>query len=909
MRTTLVVILLSLFAVFQPAALAQSERIAASIDSRRTIVLRGSVYPKAQPQYDRGRVEASMPLEYITLVTKPSPEQQAGLQRLLEEQQNPASPRFHQWLTPEQYANRFGLSQSDVEKLSVWLRSQGFTIVQAARGRDWIAFSGSAALVENAFQTEIHYYDVDGETHFANATAPSIPASLAGVVAGFRGLNDFRWKPMSLRVPAPAGAILPDLLRPFYTIGGQHFLAPDDLATIYGLDSLYNSGIDGTGMKLVVVGQTDITVTDIDQFRAGFHLSKNDPVVTNLAGHKLSKSDLDEANLDLEWSGAVARNATILYVNSSNTFDSAVYAIDQDLAPVISISYGGCESLNAGFIPSNEPTMQKASVEGITFLASSGDSGAAGCDSDAQAAATHGLAVNYPASSPEVTGVGGTEFNEGSGNYWGATNGPNFGSALSYIPETAWNDSVQRGNLSASGGGASSCGQSSGNTCTGGFPKPSWQSGVGVPNDGVRDVPDVSLTASPDHDGYMFCTTDNATNPATHTCANGVSNSSSIVGGTSASTPVFAGIVTLLNQSLGNVPPAGLGNINPTLYQFAQNTANGAFHDVKTGNNKVPCTKGSTGCPNGGSIGYNAGTGYDRVTGLGSVDASALVSTWTAGTVSKSTTTTGLSLTASPVIAGTAVAFTASVIHASGSAVPSGTVTFNNGGTRLGSGTLNNSGKATFQTSALAGGTYSVTAAYSGDNNYAGSISSAGTLTIQDFAKPTASPTTVNVSAPGQSGKTTISITPIAGFSQAVSFSCGPLPAEAACSFNPTSVTPSGKAVTTTLTITTTAASASLRQDPVGRSAAPFYAPLFPGLLGLVMAAGAGGKPKRRGMRLLLLTVILCALTLCLPGCGGGSGGGNTGNPGTPAGSSTVTVTATASSVLSHPVQITLSVQ
>ena len=906
MKTALWVVSLLLFVVLQPASQAQSERIAA-IDTQHRIILPGSVHPHAQAQYDRGAVEASLPLEYITLITQPSPAQQAALERLLAEQQDSGSRNYHKWLTPEQYAARFGLSQSDVEKLTVWLQAEGFNIVQVARGRDWIAFNGNAALVERAFQTQIHYYEVNGELHFANATELSVPAALSGIVAGFRGLHDFRWKPMGVRALAPSGAIFPDILRPFYTFGGQHFLAPDDLATIYDLNVLYSAGIDGTGMKLVVAGQTDITLTDIDQFRSGFHLPKNDPVIINQPGHVLRSGDVDEASLDLEWSGAVARNATIYYVNSSNVFDSAVYAIDQDLAPVISMSYGGCESLNAGFIPQNEPEMKKANTEGITFLNSSGDSGAAACDPDTGKSATKGLAVNYPASSPEVTGVGGTEFNEGSGTYWSGTNGANLGSALSYIPEMAWNDTTQNGSLSATGGGASSCVQS---PCSSGFPKPSWQTGTGVPKDGVRDVPDVSMTASADHDGYLVCTTDNSIKPPTHTCANGVQEVSFVVGGTSASTPVFAGIVTLLNQSVGNVPPAGLGNINSTLYRLAQTPANGAFHDVTTGDNKVPCTKGTTNCPNGGTIGYSAGKGYDQVAGLGSVDVNQLIAAWTGGKTKSATSTSLSPPTASTITAGTSVTFTANVTHAAGTAVPSGTVTFNNNGTtttKLGSATLDGSAKATFQTSSLVGGAYSVTAAYSGDNNYAGSTSAVpAALTVQDFATPTASPTTVTVSAPGRSGKTTITITPIEGFNQQVTFSCAGLPSESTCTFNPTSVTPNGKSATTTLTIATTAASSTLRQDPVKRRASVFYA--LPGFLGVILAACGESKDRRRGAFLLGLLLVL-TLSLSLPACGGGGGGGSTGDPGTPIGSTAVTVTATASSTLAHSMQITLSVQ
>lgn len=476
---------LSTFLLVSPLCFAaQPDRIPGTINNGETVVLAGNVAAEAQVQYDRGLVELSMPMPFIVLQTQPSPSQQATLNRFLAEQKDPASANYHKWLTPEQYADRFGLNANDMGKISAWLKAQGFGIVQAARGQDWIAFSGNAELVETAFHTEIHYYEVDGEKHFANATQLTIPKALDGIVVGFRGLHDFSLKPMGIhRVPAWE-QFFAAIVHPFYNApGGYNLLAPGDIATIYDITPLYNANINGTGQKLVVVGQTDVHMTDIEQFRSNFGLPKNDPQVKLVPGSPDPgvTGDEIEADLDLEWSGAVARNATVLFVVSAvgagGVFNSASYAIDQDLAAVISMSYGGCESINAGFIPGNEVTMQKASTEGITFLASSGDSGAAACDSDQGGSAAQGLAVNYPASSPEVTGVGGNEFNEGGGNYWGS-NGKNHNSALSYIPEVAWNDTGENGTLSASGGGASSCHTSG---CSSGFPKPSWQSGFGFP--------------------------------------------------------------------------------------------------------------------------------------------------------------------------------------------------------------------------------------------------------------------------------------------------------------------------------------------------------------------------------------------------------------------------------------------
>jgi subtilase family serine protease len=911
MRSTLRVIPIWLLAAASAFA-AQPNRIPGSIDGSQTVVLNGSVHAQARPEYDQGAAVPSLPLPYVVMLTKPSAAQQSDLDQLLAAQQDPASANYHKWLTPEAYAARFELSPSDTEKISVWLRSQGFTVVQVARGRDWIAFSATAGLVENAFHTQIHRYSVDGELHFANATELTIPKALAGVVTGIRGLDDFRWKPMGVHQVVSPSAILPVILGPLFTIGGgangSNFLAPDDFATIYDLTTLYQSGIDGAGMKLVVVGQVTVAMSDIQAFRSGFNLPTNNPTVTVVPGTTpgTNKDDLLESDLDLEWSGAVARNANVIFVTSNDVFSSATYAIDNDLAPVISMSYGGCESLNAAFIAANEPSMQKANAEGITFLASSGDSGPANCDDPNETSASQGLAVSYPASSPEVTAIGGTEFNgdlpPNTGLYWNTTNGVNGGSAIMYIPETSWNDAAEPpASLASSGGGKSSCHAS---PCSGGFPKPSWQAGTGVPNDGVRDVPDISFSASAEHDGYIVCSTGG---PPGGNCPGGIGNGFLEVGGTSASTPVFAGILTLLNQQLGNLPPVGLGNVNPTLYKLAQTPANNVFHDITTGNNIVPCTKGSPNCPSGLTFGYSATVGYDLVTGLGSIDVNNFFNNWNADKVA---TTTVLSGKPVIIIAGsTQVAtLTAAVTPNLGNGTPTGFVTFLLHGTApIGSATLNQ-GSATlnYATKGLIVGTNTFTAAYSGDVNFVNSKSSTLTITVQDFtvALPS-SPTTVTVSAPGGKGTTTLTITPEFGFDQAVSFSCTGLPSEATC--NAGSVTPNGGPIMTTLTITTTAPSARLRHEFGGGGL--FYALLIPGLMGVAWLPLANRKNRFSRVRLLGLIGVV-SLSLWLPSCGGTSTPPTPPNPGTPAGSTTVSIVAAgAAGAPSHAVEILLTIK
>jgi uncharacterized protein (TIGR03437 family) len=641
--------------------------------------LKGIRHPKALPQYDQGRVDPSLELSYVTLLLKPSPDQQASLDRLLADQQDPSSPSHHKWLTPEQFADRFGASSTDIAKIVAWLESQGLTVNDVARGRHWISFTGKADQIDRAFRTEIHRYTLDGETHYANASEPSIPAALANVVGGFAGLDDFVMQPRSNRKK----------LLPEYNLGRQHLLAPDDLATIYNITPLYTAGIDGSGQKIVIVGATGIDLGDIQAFRALFKLPPSDPQLVLVGSDPgTSPGALAEADLDIEWSGAVARNATIVYVYGRSINAAIQYAVDQNLAPVISISFGNCEQ---NLAPALRSVAQQGNAQGITLIAASGDSGAAACDAPfSRPQATQGMAVSFPASMPEVTAVGGAQFNEGGDTYWSGANTDSSASALSYIPEIAWNETAATG-LASSGGGASIL-----------YPKPAWQSGPGVPSDNARDVPDVVLSAA-GHDGYF-----------------GISQASNFIfSGTSAAAPAFAGIVALLNQyavSTGAQAQPGLGNINPALYRLAQTSPN-AFHDITSGDNMVPCWQASSGC-SAGAFGYQAATGYDLATGLGSVDAYNLITQWN----TQSTGTT-IELTANPssVTLNSAMQLTAAVSAPSGGPI-SGSVSFNLGNTALGSVPLTGgSATLTVYGSVLPIGPGTITAIYSGDGQHSGS--------------------------------------------------------------------------------------------------------------------------------------------------------------------------------------------
>ncbi len=671
----------------------QPDRIAANIDSSHMVTLQNHVSPFAQSKYEQGMIDPSRRLN-VTMMFTATSDQQAALRELLEEQQDPESANFRRWLTPEQYADRFGLSRNDINKITAWLQAQGLKVVYIARGRDAVTFSGDAAQVQGAFKTEIHSYNVNGKEHFANSIAPMIPAALSSIVGGVRGLHNF--------FPHPQIRPHPD-----FSLSGAntHFIAPGDLATIYNINPLYQlaTPIDGTNQKLVVVGQTDIYLADINNYRSDFGLSTiptsssscapsttagevgvitapcdttNFQYVISGTGRDpgLSQNgDISESDLDIEVSGSIARNAQIIFVTSSGGVgDSWSWAIDQNLAPVVSISYGLCEAFNTSPpLATEDQEFQKAASMGISVFAASGDGGAATCDADVgNSTAVYGLSVSYPASSPEVTGVGGTEFNEGTTvTYWDpppTTSTTNFGnSALSYIPELAWNDTTFVGSLDATGGGPSNCEKASGTTTVtiggqpfafsicdappnGGFAKPSYQTAL-TPSDGVRDVPDISFSASNVNDPYIICTPQSETNgsASTSTCVNGITTAldtyNSAFGGTSAATPLAAGMATLLNQFLGT---NGLGNINTQLYKL-YGTNQSAFHNITTGtsgtvdgdtsNNIVPCTSGDPSfepvalrCPSTDKFGFSVvgGPSYSSVTGLGSINFDAFFTAW-----------------------------------------------------------------------------------------------------------------------------------------------------------------------------------------------------------------------------------------------------------------------------------------
>ncbi len=584
------------------------DRVMERIDNRERVVLGGNRHPLAQPQFEVGTASPEQRMERMVLVLNPDPAQQEALDDLIRAQQDPGSPLYHQWLTPEVFGEHFGISQNDLDQVLEWLEMTGMQVEEIPSSRRTIVFSGTAAQVESAFHTPMRKYLAAGQTHYANARDPEIPHALAQVVRGVVSLHDFRSVPTHVEA-APT----------FTLSNGVHLLMPEDWNTIYDVTPLYSQGLDGTGQSIAVLGRTDIDIKDVRTFRSSAGLPPNDPqFIVNGADPGIPNcNDEAESALDVEWAGAIAKKAAVKFVTSkSGATDgialSAQYAVTHKTAPIVSVSYLLCEaSLGSSGNAFWNSLWAQAASQGQSVFVASGDAGAAGCDDPNSHSATHGKGVNGMCSTPYSTCVGGTEFDDNSnpGLYWLATNDSVQGSALSYIPELAWNESGWSGGLWSSGGGVSTI-----------YGKPVWQSAPGVPADQKRDVPDVSITGAI-HDAYVIQ----------------VQGKPFYVAGTSAAAPSLASLVALVLQNTG----ASQGNINPVLYSLAKRQLSGGgtpiFHDIGGGNNSVP-----------GVTGYNAGTGYDLATGLGSVDGSLLVNHWSDASASGFT----LSLSSSTVSVG-----------------------------------------------------------------------------------------------------------------------------------------------------------------------------------------------------------------------------------------------------------------
>ncbi|MGA2806598.1 MAG: Ig-like domain repeat protein, partial [Terracidiphilus sp.] len=752
-------------------------RVQGPVEDSVRAVLGGNVHPLVRAGLDQGAVEDSLPAGRMLLLLARSPEQEAALREFIASAHTPGSPSFHQWLSPEEFGRRFGPADSDVAAVAAWLESHGLSIQKIHAGRLAIEFSGTAGQVREAFQTEIHRYLVNGEAHLANAADPAIPAALAPVIAGLAPINDFH--PQShLKVLGQAEfnprthQTTPQWTYPEWTYpaagGVSYVVAPGDFATQYDINSVYKAGINGAGQSIAIVSASNVDLSLVQAYQTLFGLTANLPQVVVDGEDPGQNSAATEAYLDIELAGSVAPGARVVLYTSGGTALTdglslaAMRAVEDDLAGVISVSYGECEmelgqSGNAFW----SALWQQAAAQGQTVFVSAGDGGSAGCDNfDAQQFAYGGLQVNGIAATPYDVAVGGTDFYfsqyAGSASavstqlagYWSSTTTSPAVSLKQAVPEQAWNDFfgfnlVDDGNPSnlssqtivAGGGGASSAALYPSGSTGQGYPKPAWQTGSGVPADKVRDLPDVSLFAA---NGYNFSFYPICANPGD--CSSTNLNSSGAVvitgvGGTSASSPAMAGIQALVNQNAGSWQ----GQADFIYYPLAAKQP-AVFRDVTMGGNQVLCYPSTANCVQGKSgttasgfnveSGYTAGAGYDQATGLGSVDVANLIKYWS--TVTLTPTTTTLSVSPSSFVHGKTTVVSGTVAAAKGTPTGSVSLTGNDGITHYAGidALALASGSMYAQVDNLPGGTYQLTAVYGGDGTFATSKSAPVVVTV-----------------------------------------------------------------------------------------------------------------------------------------------------------------------------------
>jgi hypothetical protein len=888
-------------------------RVVQPIQELDRIALGGNIRPEARPENDRGPVADTLPLQHMLLQLKRSPEQEKALQKFIDELHTKGSPNFHHWLSAQEFGQRFGLAPEDFNAVTAWLVSHGLRVNVVYPSGMLIDFSGTAGRVRSAFQTEIHHIDVKGERHIANMSAPRIPAALAPVIAGVVSLHDFRPHVLHRLHKTKPQFTFTDFL------GGINYaVVPADLATIYNLNPVFASGISGQGQTIVLIEDTDVfSAADWSTFRSTFGLDGyssasftqvHPPAPPSQPGNNcgapgvIAPNDA-EAILDAEWASAAAPNAAIMMAacaDTQTTFGGLIAMqnlINSNAPPsIMSVSYGQCETMNGEAAnAAYYSTYQQAVTEGVSVFVAAGDSGAAGCDNNA-AAANFGIGVNAFASTPYNVAVGGTDFSDTfagtNDSYWNLGNSANFGSAVSYIPEIPWNDSCAGELVSnflgygttygpssfcndpvlgfllmttvAGGGGPSQCATGAPSTAgvvsgsCAGWPKPSWQSVLGNPTDGVRDTPDVSLFAA---DGlwshfYTFCWSDTAHGGAA--CGNDPSAWSG-AGGTSFAAPILAGAQALINQKVGGPQ----GNPAAVYYQLAAagygstgnpacNSSNGTsvspgctFYDVTLGDIDVDCF-GPNCYLGGGQVGvlstsntafmpaYKTNTGWDFATGIGTVNVANLVNSW------PGTATPDFTLSASPasmnIVQGSSGSSTINIIPQNGfggsvslsaSGLPSGvTASFNPTGTT-----------STSTLTLMASGTTAVGTATVSITGTSGGLTHQTQLTLTIGPAPSftlsASPSALSV-AQGNQGFSTITVSPLNGFNGSVSLSASGLPSGVTTSFNPASTTGNSSlqlsasvaAVTGTFNVTVTGTSGALSASttiPLTVTAAPNF--------------------------------------------------------------------------------------
>ena len=507
----------------------------------------------------------------------------AELTRLLADQQNPASPQYHRWLTPDEFTGRFGPTDADLARVARWLKKTGFTVKSADASTREVSFTGMVAQAENVFAVKIAA-TADGRL-YSNTADPAVPADLAPLIESINGLDNLlHSKPAVHRVPKrDSSAHSPDAV----VNGTGPAFGPADIHTFYDETPLLNAGIDGSGTGCIaVVEDSNIDEDAANAFNSHFGLpalsAANFQVVLVDKSDPGQTTDENETMIDVNYSHTVAPGSSIrIYLGDQNTskysaiLDAIHAAVREKNSPcsAISISFGFCGGSN-GFYQSQNGLFKQAASQGQSVFVAAGDIGAAGLRFSAKQDAcvpTKTRGVSELAASPHVTAIGGTEFT------------PDYdvdGNDVGFVSETVWND-----NSGTAGGGESKV-----------FKRPAFQKGL-IPKDKKRDVPDISFGASPESPGFFFGGRDHYGGPAVECC----------IGGTSIGAPSWAGISRLISQQEG----AWVGNLNTRIYQLGveNDGATTGIRDVTSGNNSF-----------NGVTGFSAGPGYDKASGWGTVD-------------------------------------------------------------------------------------------------------------------------------------------------------------------------------------------------------------------------------------------------------------------------------------------------
>jgi subtilase family serine protease len=665
--------------------------------------------------------------------------QEQALAARLQSLQTPGSADYHRWLTPSSFAEKYSNSASDVAAVAAWLQSQGFQNVSIPAGRGWIEVSGSVAQFEHAFSTSIHLASSPTGPRFILASSISVPGPLAPLIQGIASLDG--------AVSAAAGTN-PQLvslsggeLNVRFTSSQSAALTPQFVDSVLHLDALHSEGMNGAGEVIAIASRSNVNSHDVAAFRNTFHLSASPLEVLPDGRDPGLGAEQSAATLVSSWAGAAAPGAQIMLVPAASTsatdgLDLALASIvDRALAHTVVVSYSVCEATLSPIHQALYAALyRQAAAEGIAIIAASGDSGPSACTRAGNVERVEvGFGVNALASTPWNTAVGVAAFSSD-------------GAALDGARLSAWSPGNSADPAYAGGGGKSTL-----------YSSPNWQAAITAANSTMgRSLPDIALPTA----------LDSAASPGVAFCFSGSTSSNGCTlyraGGSSASAAIFAGVAALLAQKYG-----AQGNVAPGLYELSR--TDGVFADIDFGSARLACLAGSAGCDATGFIGFPAAPGFDLATGLGSVDAHALVTRWHRLATGTGKVTVNNTINAGQVInPGASLALSGNVVSDTGGAAPTGIVTFYDlttstdladvilvpgaGGTSSASATI---------TGVLGLGAHNIVVDYGGDTVYASTDSPSVLVEVESSTTNVVVTTNSPTYAPGAAFVATATITSI----------------------------------------------------------------------------------------------------------------------------------------------------